>query len=47
MSYIPKGLEEEYSKMVRDEVGFELPPVMGKCVEQLVGDIWTKVKSER
>ena len=49
MSYIPKcsKCSEDYSQRVKHEIGFEFPPVMGQCVEQLIGEIWTKVKDQR
>ena len=46
MSYIPKCYED-YSRRVKHELGFEFPPVMGQWVEQLIGEIWTKVKDQR
>lgn len=47
INYIPKCSEENYSHRVKCELGFEFPPVMGKCVEQLVQEVWTKIKDKR
>ena len=42
VGYIPSCSEEDYSRRVKQELGFEFPPVMGRCMEQLVEEIWTK-----
>lgn len=47
MSYIPTCLEEEYYWKVGHEVGFKFPPVMEKCVQQLVKEILAKIRNQR
>ena len=47
MNYIPKCSEEDYSWKVKHELGFDFPPVMGKCMEHLVREIWTNVEDQR
>lgn len=47
VSDIPKCSEEGYTRKVRYEQGFDFPPVMGKCVEQLVREIWMNIRNQR
>ena len=46
VSSIARNREEEHPRLVKEELGFKLPPVMGKCVEQLVEEIWAKVRGQ-
>ena len=46
VDYLPKCSEGEYSRRVKHELGFEFPPVMGKCLENLVTEIWTNVSDQ-
>ena len=47
MNYISTCSEKECYRKVGYELGFRFPPVMGKCVEQLIREILTKVGYQR
>lgn len=47
MSYIPHKSSGDHLWRIEDELGFRFPSVMGEYVEQLIEDIWTKVKDGR
>lgn len=47
VSHIPNSSEDECSRTVKDELGFDFPPVMGKCIEQLVRERWRSLKYQR
>ena len=47
INYIPTCSEEEHYWEVGHELGFKFPPVMGKCVQQLVREILMKIGNQR